>query len=81
MGAMHGICSNSSGAGAAGYLLLAVAAAGLAFSAAQAGSLRVYRDSDGICQRLPTATDLTRIEIRIRNQYWIWVSCTESGKH
>jgi hypothetical protein len=53
--------------------------AALAVSAAKAGNLRVYRDSEGICQRHPGASDLARIELKIRNHYWIWVSCTEPG--
>jgi hypothetical protein len=43
-------------------------------------SLKIYRDAGGFCEIQTEARKATRIELRIRGNYLVWVSCAAPGQ-
>ncbi|MCW8195038.1 hypothetical protein F6455_09595 [Proteobacteria bacterium 005FR1] len=61
-------------------MLLAATLTLTALSLGRDASLKMYRDADGLCAIETEAPRAMRIELRIRGNYLVWVSCSAPGQ-
>lgn len=61
-------------------LLLAATIAAAALSVGKDADVKIYRDAGGLCQGQMDAPDATGIELKIRSNHLVWVSCSAPGK-